>query len=112
VATNDLFRPSRLAAASLGLGIGSLVGIVAALVTGTALGPNATQSFFALGGGIAFWASALMAPAALVTGVIAKIRLYQPGWWSTIGILLGAIVLVIVLVTLVLILALLQTANS
>ena len=62
-------------------------------------------------GGIAFFAGALMSPAALVTGIIAKIRVRPPGWWSTVGILLGAITLVIVLVTLVLILAIVQVTN-
>ncbi|MGV8850009.1 MAG: hypothetical protein ACOH16_10735 [Propionibacteriaceae bacterium] len=112
MASNDLFQPSRLAAASLGLGVGGLVAIVAALVTGSLLGATADQSPWGLSGGLAFWAGALMGPAALVTGIIAKIRVRQPGWWSTIGILVGAITLVIVLVTLVLILAITQTTRS
>lgn len=102
--STELFRPSRLAAWSLALGIGGLVGIVAALVTGSMLGENASGPS-ALAGGLAFWAAGLMGPGALVTGVLAKIRLKQPGWWSTVGILLGAIAFVIVLVTLVLVLA-------
>ncbi len=109
--TNDLFQPSRLAAASLGLGVGGLVAVVAALVTGSLLGGGASTSSWGLSGGIAFFAGALMSPAALVTGIIAKIRVRPPGWWSTVGILLGAITLVIVLVTLVLILAIVQVTN-
>ncbi len=111
MASNDLFNPSRLAAASLGLGVGGLVAIVAALVTGSVLGADAAQSSWGLGGGLAFWLGALMGPAALVTGIIAKIRVLQPAWWTTIGILLGAITLVIVLVTLVLIFAITQTVH-
>ena len=103
--TNTLFQPSRLAAASLGLGVGALVGILAALLTGSLLGASAESSPLAPGAGLAFWAAALMAPAAIVTGVVAKIRVKQPGWWSTVAVLLGALVLVIVLVTLVFILA-------
>lgn len=109
--TPDLFEPSRLAAASLGLGVGGLLGVVAALVSGSMLGASATGSTWGLAGGIAFWAGAVMGPAALVTGVVAKIRVRPPGWWSTVGILLGAITLVIVLVTLVLILAIVQVTN-
>ena len=107
--TTTLFQPSRLAAASFGLGVGALVGILVALLTGSLLGAAAESSRLAPGAGLAFWAAALMAPAAIVTGVIAKIRLGQPGWWSTVAILLGAIVLVIVLVTLVYILAITST---
>jgi small-conductance mechanosensitive channel len=103
--TNTLFQPSKLAAASLGLGIGALVGILVALLTGSLLGAAAESSPLATGVGVVFWAAALMAPAAFVTGVVAKIRGRQPGWWSTLAILLGAIVLVIVLVTLVYVLA-------
>ena len=112
MATNDLFQPSRLAAASLGLGVGGLVAVIATLVTGSVLGENAAASSWGLSGGIAFWAAALMGPAAIVTGIIAKIRVRPPGWWSTIGILLGAVTLVIVLVTIVLLLAIAQTLHS
>ena len=107
--TTTLFQSSRLAAASFGLGIGALVGIGVALVTGAMLGAEASP--LAPGAGLAFWAAALMAPSAIVTGVVAKIRLKQPGWWSTLGILLGAAVLVIVLVTLVFILAIVSTKS-
>jgi hypothetical protein len=107
--TTTLFQPSRLAAASLGLGVGALAGILVALLTGSLLGASAESSRLAPGAGLAFWAAAFMAPAAIVTGVIAKIRLGRPGWWSTVAILLGAIVLVIVLVTLVFILAITST---
>ncbi|HEY5483888.1 MAG TPA: hypothetical protein VIK31_08760 [Propionibacteriaceae bacterium] len=107
--TSTLFQPSRLAAASLGLGVGALAGILVALLTGSLLGASAASSRLAPGAGVAFWVAGLMAPAAIVTGVIAKIRGKQPGWWSTIAILLGAIVLVIVLVTLVYILAISST---
>ncbi|HET7724143.1 MAG TPA: hypothetical protein VFK68_05860 [Propionibacteriaceae bacterium] len=103
--TTRLFEPSRLAAASFGLGIGALVGIGIAVITGAMLGGGAQSSSLSPGAGVAFWVAALMAPAAIVTGVIAKIRQKQPGWWSTLAILLGATVLVIVLVTLVFILA-------
>jgi len=99
--TNTLFEPSKLAAASFGLGVGALVGILVALLTGSLLGASAASSPLAPGAGVAFWAAGLMAPSALVTGVIAKIRGRQPGWWSTAAILLGAIVLVVVVVTLV-----------
>jgi hypothetical protein len=107
--TTTLFQPSRLAAASFGLGVGALVGILVALLTGSLLGASAQSSPLAPGAGVAFWVAALMAPAAIVTGVVAKIRGKQPGWWSTVAILLGAIVLVIVLVTLVYILAITST---
>ncbi len=107
--TTTLFQPSRLAAASFGLGLGALVGISVALVTGATLGAGAQASRLAPGAGLAFWAAALMAPAAIVTAVMAKIRLAQPGWWSTLAILLGAVVLVIVLVTLVYVLAIVST---
>ncbi len=103
--SNTLFEPSKLAAASLGLGIGGLVGILVALLTGSMLGAAAQSSALAPGAGVAFWVAALMAPAAIVTGVVAKMRATQPGWWSTLAILLGALVLVVVLVTLVYILA-------
>jgi hypothetical protein len=103
--SNPLFQPSKLAATSFGLGLGGLVGILVALVTGSLLGAAAESSRFAPGAGLAFWMAAVMAPAAIVTGIMAKARLGQPGWWSTVAILLGAVVLVIVLVTLVLILA-------
>jgi hypothetical protein len=106
-----LFEPSRLAAASFGLCLGALVGISIALVTGSMLGAGAQSSPLAPGAGIAFWAAALMSPAAIVTGVLAKIRVKQPGWWSTLAILLGASVLVIVLVTLVFILAAVSTQS-
>ena len=109
--TNTLFQPSKLAAASFGLGIGASVGILVALLTGAFLGAAAESSSIATGAGLAFWAAALMAPAAFVTGVVAKIRGRQPGWWSTLAILLGAIVLVIVLVTLVYILAITSTKS-
>jgi hypothetical protein len=109
--TSTLFQPSKLAAASFGLGIGALIGILVALLTGAALGAAAQSSSFAAGAGVAFWAASLMAPAAIVTGVIAKMRGRQPGWWSTLAILLGAIVLVIVLVTLVYILAIASTKS-
>lgn len=103
--SNTLFQPSRLAAASFGLGIGALVAILVTLVTGSALGAAAASSRLAPGAGVAFWAAMLMSPAAVVTGILAKMRLKQPGWWSTLAILLGALVLVIVLVTLVYLLA-------
>ncbi len=103
--STTLFEPSKLAAASFGLGIGGLVGILVALLTGSTLGAGAQSSPLAPGAGVAFWVAALMAPAAIVTGVIAKMRAAQPGWWSTLAILLGALVLVVVLVTLVYILA-------
>lgn len=109
--SNDLFTPSRLAAWSLGLGVGGAVGMTAALLTGTLMGQNAAGPQ-ALAGGLAFWVAALMGPAALVTGVIAKIRVRPPAWWSTVGILLGAIVLVMVLVTVVLILAITSGARG
>jgi len=109
--SNTLFQPSKLAAASLGLGIGALVGILVSLLTGAFLGSAAASSSLAPGAGVAFWAAALMSPAALVTGVIAKIRALQPGWWSTAAILLGAVVLVIVAVTLVYILAVVSTKS-
>ena len=103
--TNTLFQPSKLAAASLGLGVAALVGILVALLTGSLLGPSAASSPLAPGAGVAFWVAGLMAPAAIVTGVISKARGRQPGWWSTAAILLGAIVLVVVVVTLVYVLA-------
>lgn len=109
--TTTLFQPSRLAAASFGLGIGALVGIGVALVTGATLGAGAQASPLAPGAAVAFWVAALMAPSAIVTGVVAKVRLKQPGWWSTLAILLGATVLVIVLVTLVYILAMVSTKS-
>ena len=99
--SNTLFEPSRLAAASLGLGFAGLIGILVSLVTGSALGAAAQSSHFAPGAAAAFYAAALMAPAAVVTGVVAKLRAKQPGWWSTVAILLGAGVLVIVIVTFV-----------
>lgn len=107
--TPTLYQSSRLAAASFGLGIGALAGILVALLTGSLLGAAAESSPLAPGAGVAFWVAALMAPAAIVTGVIAKMRGRQPGWWSTLAILFGAIVLVIVLVTLVFILAISST---
>ncbi|HSN10825.1 MAG TPA: hypothetical protein VLS51_01780 [Propionibacteriaceae bacterium] len=106
-----LFEPSRLAAASLGLGVGALVGMSIALVTGAMLGSGASTSTLSPGAGIGFWIAALMSPAAIVTGVVAKIRVKQPGWWSTLAILLGAIVLVVVLVTLVYVLAIVSTKS-
>ena len=106
-----LFQPSKLAAASFGLGIGALAGILVALLTGSFLGAAAQSSSLAPGAGVAFWVAALMSPAAIVTGVIAKIRVTQPGWWSTLAILLGAIVLVIVAVTLVFIAGYLSTQS-
>ncbi len=107
--TATLFQPSKLAAASFGLGIGAFIGILVALLTGSQLGAAAESSKFALGAGLAFWGATLMAPAAIVTGIVAKIRGGQPGWWSTLAILLGALVFVVVLVTLVFILAITST---
>lgn len=109
--TSTLFRSSRLAASSLGLGIASLIGLLIALLTGSALGASAASSPLAPSAAVAFWVAALMAPAAIVTGVIAKARGGQPGWWSTVAILVGAIVLVVVLVTLVYILAIATTKS-
>lgn len=111
MSSTNLFRPSRLAAASLGLGIGGFVAIAASLLAGSLLGSDATASPWGTSGGVAFWIAAVMGPAALVTGVIAKIRVYQPAWWTTLGVLLGAITLVIVLVTLVLVLAITSSAG-
>lgn len=100
-----MFQPSKLAAASFGLGIASLIGLLVILVTGSALGASAQSSNLAPGAAAGFFAAALMSPAAIVTGFIAKMRAKQPGWWSTVAILLGAAVLVIVIVTFVYILA-------
>jgi hypothetical protein len=103
--SNTLFQPSKLAAASFGLGVAGLVGILVILVTGSALGASAQSSSLAPGAATAFYAAALMSPAAIVTGFVAKLRGKQPGWWSTAAILLGAAVFVIVVVTFVYILA-------
>ena len=100
-----MFQPSKLAAASFGLGIGGFIGILVILLTGSALGASAQSSNLAPGAAAAFFAAALMSPAALVTGLVAKLRAKQPGWWSTVAILLGAGVFVIVIVTFVYILA-------
>jgi hypothetical protein len=109
--TSTLFQPSKLAAASLGLGIGAMIGILISLLTGAALGAAAQSSSLAPGAAVAFWVAVLMAPAAIVTGTIAKMRGRQPGWWATLAILLGALVLVVVLVTLVYILAIASTKS-
>lgn len=103
--SNTLFQPSRLAAASLGLAIAGFVGLLVILLTGSALGSSAQSSNLAPGAAVGFFAAAIMSPAALVTGLVAKLRAKQPGWWSTVAILLGAGVFVIVLVTFVYILA-------
>jgi hypothetical protein len=103
--SNTLFQPSKLAAASFGLGIAGLVGLVSILLTGASLGASAQSSNLAPGAAAGFFAAALMSPAAIVTGFVAKMRAKQPGWWSTVAILLGAGVFVIVIVTFVYILA-------
>jgi small-conductance mechanosensitive channel len=109
--SNTLFQPSKLAAASFGLGLGALVGILVALLTGSLLGAAAESSRLGPGAGVAFWVAALMAPAAIITGIVAKARATQPGWWSTVAIVVGALVLVVVLVTLVFILAITSTKS-
>jgi len=109
--SNTLFQPSKLAAASFGLGIGGFVGILVALLTGSFLGSAVQSSSLAPGAAAGFWLAAVMSPAAIVTGIVAKMRATQPGWWSTLAILLGALVLVVVVVTFVYILALASTTS-
>lgn len=109
--TSKLFEQSRLAAVSLGLGIGALAGILAALLTGALLGANAASSKYAPGAGIAFWAAAVMSLGAVVTGVITKMRGGRPGWWATAAILLGAVVLTIVVMTFVFAFAMANTKS-
>jgi hypothetical protein len=109
--SNTLFQPSKLAAASFGLGIAGFLGLLVSLVTGAALGAAAQSSNFAPGAAAGFFAAAVMGPAAVVTGLVAKMRGKQPGWWSTVAILLGAGVFVLVVVTFVYILAVTSTKS-
>ena len=67
-----MFQPSKLAAASFGLGIGGFVGILVALLTGSFLGAAVQSSSLAPGAAAGFWLAAVMSPAAIVTGIVAK----------------------------------------
>ncbi len=98
----DVFRTSRLAAASFGLALGALIGLVVSLYVGANIATQRPNDPLVVGAGLGFWAAALMGPAALVTGIVAKVRQHRPGWWSTIGVLIGGITVIVVGFTLLL----------
>ncbi len=76
-------RPTRTGALSLGSGFGAVAALVAGRVVplGTGSGPVLASGLFLLTAGLSV--------AALGLGVTAKVRRGVPGWWSTVGILLG-----------------------
>ncbi len=102
-------RSSRLAAASLGTGTASLLGHLVPWGAATQLSGNLTPSHpLALPLGLCFWLAVLMIPVALVLGIVAKVRRGQPGWWSTLGMVLAGTSAAMLLVDAFMVLAVLS----